>query len=249
MIQSIKLGIKFLLFCWFAFWVGISFLLVYPLLAVALLKTNWYRYAVAIRRKWVVFLLFIGAIRVKTIYEKPLTDTTYVITPNHTSKLDMIVLQAKLKESYNFAANKAFGEIPLFGTFFRTVDIPVNLNSKLGAALAYRRGVEQLRTGLSLCIFPEGTISRKTPKLSPFKEGAFKMAIAAGCPVLPVTFIHSWNLLPYAGPLQYKPGEVVMYVHAPIPTKDMQLSQATELRDRVFELMANKLKGYGYQPY
>ena len=248
MVRIARLVFQFLLYCWFGFWVAGSFLTVFPLLAVLLSRTEWYPYALKVRRKWFAFGLFCGGVRVETIFEEPLTETTYVITPNHTSKLDMMVLPTQLSVDFNFAADKAFEKIPLFGLFLKTIDVPVNLKSKRSAALAFKQGVAQLVKGQSLGVFPEGTIARMTPRLSPFKNGAFKMAIVSKRPILPVTFIHTWELLPDAGPLQFRPGKVIMYVHAPIQTKNMLPGQTDELRERVRRLIANKLKEHGYDP-
>lgn len=249
MLQNIKLVLKFLLFCWFGFWVGITFLLIFPVIAIFLTRTEWYKHARFIRKYWLQLGLYCGWVRVECIYEEPLSDHPYVITPNHTSKLDMMVLTTKLDIDFNYAADKSFQKIPLFGLFFKTTDIPVDLRNPKGAASAFLQGVEQLREGISLTIFPEGQIARKTPKLSDFKDGAFKMAIQAKRPVLPVTFIHTWELLPDAGPLQFKPGKVIMYVHSQIPTAGMLPEQAPDLKQKVYDLTANKLKEYGYDPY
>ena len=63
-----------------------------------------------------------------------------------------------------------------------------------------------------------------TPKLAPFKNGPFKLAIAAQAPVVPITFVHNWKLLPpwptLAGP-GGRPGFSFVKMHKPIPTDGM----------------------------
>ncbi len=58
-------------------------------------------------------------------------------------------------------------------------------NSRSGV---YRRARRRLYSGLGICIFPEGGVPEEHVLLDEFKDGAFKMAIAHGIPVVPMTF-------------------------------------------------------------
>lgn len=74
---------------------------------------------------------------------------------------------------------------PLFNMFFKDMNIAVNRGSHVEAAKAFRRAANALDRGTSLALFPEGTIPVFTPRLKPFKDGAFKLAIEKQVPIVP----------------------------------------------------------------
>ena len=58
-------------------------------------------------------------------------------------------------------------------------------------------GCEEIKSGTSICIFPEGTRG-KTPselELGEFHNGSFKMATKTGCPIIPLSISGSRNIL------------------------------------------------------
>ena len=63
-----------------------------------------------------------------------------------------------------------------------------NIKEGLKSILA---GIEQIKSGRSICIFPEGTRSRVPDEFLPFHEGSFKLASKSGAPVIPMTIVNS----------------------------------------------------------
>lgn len=245
---KLKEFIKFLLACWFGIWVLIGFIILYPGFLITLSNPKWYSAAHQLRRVWGWWLFFWGAIRVKQIMEVPLdTKKAYVIAPNHTSQLDIVTLAVKLRLNFNFMAKIELERIPVFGIFFRTIDIAVDRKNARQSARAYQKAKDHLDSGKSIVVFPEGTIHRDVPSLSRFKDGAFKLAIEKQVDILPVTIIGNWILLPdKKGKFHFRPGKVIQYVHKPVPTKGLTLEQTDELKQKVFDIIAHKLAEYGY---
>ena len=128
--------------------------------------------------------------------------------------------------------------------FFRTVDIPVNRESKMSSFRAFKRAMERLQSGISMIIFPEGKISDDyPPKLHDFKNGPFRLAIEAGIPIVPVTSVNNWKLLWDTGTKHgSKPGICHIYVHKPIETKHLTVDDADSLRDEVYRIMKEKFE-------
>jgi 1-acyl-sn-glycerol-3-phosphate acyltransferase len=251
-LKIIKLAAKrvihFLLTLWFVTGVVVGFLCIYPILHFTLQKPSWYAIAQKTRRAWLRWCLLWGGVRVNQIFEVPLEQNkVYVITPNHTSKLDMITLHARLGIDFIFMAKEEFKHIPLFGLFFKTIDIPVDFRNKFKAAKAYINARKRLAEGTSITIYPEATIDRNTPKLSPFKDGAFRLAIEQQVDIVPVTSIGHWELLSDFDIYYFSPGTVIQYVHAPVSTKGLTLKDTEALKQKVFNIIANKLTEYGYQ--
>lgn len=175
-------------------------------------------------------------------------NTAYVIAPNHTSMLDIVTLTVKLHIDFNFMAKMELAKIPVFGIFFRTIDIAVDRKNARQSAQAYQRSVDQLKIdNKSIVIFPEGTIPMSAPVLSRFKDGAFKLAVETQKPILPVTIIKNWEVLPDKGKMRFKPGIVYQYVHAPISTFGLTDADIPALKEKVHHLIAGKLAEYGYK--
>jgi len=133
------------------------------------------------------------------------------------------------------------------GLFFRTVDIPVNRDSKMSSFRAFKKASEKLQEGVSLIIFPEGGISdHYPPQLCPFKNGPFRLAIELKIPVIPVSSANTWRILWDTG-IKHgsRPGISKFKVHKPIETAHLSIDDADALRDEVFEIMNNDLKFEG----
>lgn len=238
---------KLLFAMWFGFWVLVSFFIAYPFMLWFLAKPGRYHQAHILRRIWGKFLLIIGLIKVKTIYEEPLDkEKSYIITPNHASQLDIVTLTASLPLFFNFIAKAELARVPLFGIWFRTLDIAVERKDPRKAAESYRKGLRWLDEGNSMIIFPEGTISNQVPKLIKFKDGPFKMAIEKQVDILPVTIIGNWQVLPDQGVFEGRPGFVTQYVHQPVSTKGLTAADTEMLKQKVYSIINTKLQAHGY---
>lgn len=123
--------------------------------------------------------------------------------------------------------------------FFRSVDIPVNRDSKMSSFRAFKKASERLEQGLSMIIFPEGKIADDYPPvLQPFKNGPFRLAIEHKVPILPVSSANVWKICWDDGK-KYgtRPGICKYKVHQPIETAGLSPDDADALRDKVYELI------------
>jgi 1-acyl-sn-glycerol-3-phosphate acyltransferase len=232
---------------WFYLNWALWFFPLYPFFLLFLSRPAWYPYAHACRRIWGRILFFAGGLRVKVYTEEQLSkDKTYIVVPNHSSYLDIPCTTCFLPMQLNYMAKSELSKIPMFGIFFRTIDISVNRKSNIDAHRAFIKAAEQLKKReRSMVIFPEGTISGHAPRLGRFKEGPFRLAVENGIDLLPVTFTDNWKKLPDDGSWEAEPGLLRMFIHRPIPTVGLNLSDAGELRQKVFTIIESKLKEYG----
>lgn len=248
LITFLKRALHFVLLLWFIAGIIIGVVLYYPLLYVTLKNPKLYLTGQKIRKSLFNFCLAWGGIKVKQIIEAPLSrEKTYIITPNHTSKLDMITLLGKIPIPIIFMGKEEFRNIPLIGIFFKTVDLTVDIHNPTKSAKAYLQAKQKLAEGINITIYPEGTIDRHTPKLSPFRDGAFRLAIEQQVDIIPVTYIGHWELLSDFDKYYFSPGTVIQYIHTPISTQGMTLNDLETLKQRVFNIIANKLTEHGYQ--
>jgi 1-acyl-sn-glycerol-3-phosphate acyltransferase len=94
---------------------------------------------------------------------------------------------------------------------------------------------ERLANRVSVMIFPEGTRS-VTEELLAFKDGAFRLAIEAGVPVLPLAVSGTRLALPRKGFIMGR-ARAEVRVLPPIETAGLTLDDVGALRDRVREVI------------
>ena len=111
------------------------------------------------------------------------------------------------------------------------------LATAVQARAALEPAVDRLRNGTSIAIAPEGTRS-PTPRLGPFKKGAFHLAMQAGVPIVPVVIRNAGDVM-WRGSLVIRPGMIDVAVLEPISTDDWTAEEigarAREIRERFVE--------------
>jgi 1-acyl-sn-glycerol-3-phosphate acyltransferase len=114
---------------------------------------------------------------------------------NHTGYADLVVLMAALGTDYHFVAKEEVRSMPVFGTFLRKLGHFAFKREDPRARLQQAEQIEQaLRGGESVFVFPEGTFTAQSG-VRPFHLGAFKAAIAARRPIVPVALNGTRRLL------------------------------------------------------
>lgn len=232
---------------WFGINFAVFFLLLYPLFRYYLADKRRYPKAHKLRSVWGSIIMFMCGLRGKIEYEEPLDpEGTYIFVANHSSYLDILSLNVMLPQFFNFMAKEELGRIPLFGIFFRTIDIAVNRRSIKASHQAFLRAGEQLKQGEGIAVFPEGTIHHQAPVLSKFKPGAFKLAIDSGVEIVPISIIDNWKRFPDKKGFIGTPGKMRMYVHRAIKTAHLKPEDAEALKQNVFAIIEHKLKQYDH---
>ena len=114
-------------------------------------------------------------------------DIPVLYIGNHRSFFDIVITYARCPRLTGYVAKDSMKKVPLLSVwmerlyclFLNRTDIKEGLKTIL-------TGIEQIKNGISMCIFPEGTRNKgdDETKLLPFKEGSFKMAEKTGCPII-----------------------------------------------------------------
>lgn len=143
-------------------------------------------------------LLFVSGTKVKAEgLENIPKDRAVLYVGNHRSYFDIITSYRQLPGITGYVAKKEMEKIPLLRLWMRYIHCLFldrsNVKEGLKTILA---GVDELKNGHSMWIFPEGTRNRgEEGSMLEFKEGSLKMADKAGCPVVPVAIAHSADVL------------------------------------------------------
>jgi len=207
-------------------------------------KPERYRDMNRIRGFWGYLSSLFSGIIYRFYMEEPIDwSRTYILCPNHTSNLDITAISILAKNNYSFMGKDELLDGFVTGLYFRTVDIPVNRESKMSSFRAFKKAGDRLKGGQTLVIFPEGRIPPNyPPKLEEFKNGPFRLAIELKIPIIPISSPDTWRVLWDDG-LEYgsKPGICHIFVHKPIETANLSIDDADALRDKVHDIMEQKL--------
>jgi 1-acyl-sn-glycerol-3-phosphate acyltransferase len=123
----------------------------------------------------------------------------FVVVANHQSVLDILLLSHVPREMKWVAKDELF-RIPWVGWMLRmSGDIAIRRGDADSGGEALARAKGYLARGMSVMIFPEGTRSARGTLL-PFKSGAFRLALDAGVPVLPIVVHGTAQGMPKGGP-------------------------------------------------
>jgi 1-acyl-sn-glycerol-3-phosphate acyltransferase len=119
-----------------------------------------------------------------------------VYASNHLSYYDTPMLFAKLPFQFRILAKGSLWKLPFIGWYLnRSGQVPIDQSSARAGVASLMRGVKTLEAGLPLMLFPEGGRS-PTGELKSMVAGAAWMAIKARVPLVPITLIGTYELLP-----------------------------------------------------
>lgn len=234
---------------YFGFWFIILLLLLYPFYVLLLKEEKTFPIALSLLRIHTKILLFLSGIFIKIENPHYLRDNyNCVISPNHTSYLDILVLYPIIPHYFVFMGKQELQNVPVFNIFFKKMNIAVDRKSAVSGKKAMERCAKELSKGHSIVMFPEGTIPRHTPELGNFKSGAFKLAIEQQVPIIPVVFLSNYKLFQISGRM-FKglagPGLSRIIVKEPIPTKGMTEEDLVNLRHKVHDIIKDELIKHG----
>jgi 1-acyl-sn-glycerol-3-phosphate acyltransferase len=160
-------------------------------------------------------------------------DSPVVLAINHTSYLDPVVLVALLPyRGYAFVAKREFESSFVLGRLLKGYGTQFIERFDLAKSAEHAGDMaEAAKRGVSLAVFPEGTLTR-TSGLMSFRAGAFQAAAQAGLPVLPVALRGVRSLL-RDGTWVLRRSAVSVHVGEPIRPEGTDWAAAIRLRDAV----------------
>lgn len=168
--------------------------------------------------------------------EKLRTRQPAVYASNHLSYYDTPVLFAKLPFQFRIMAKQSLWKVPFIGWYLnRSGQVPIDQSTARNTIASLNRCIHTLKHGLPMVIFPEGGRSR-TGEPQPFVSGAAYIAIKAQEPIVPVTLIGTYELLPmHTYHLHPRPLSII--IGDPIPTIGLTSRDADALTEQVLAII------------
>ncbi len=196
--------------------------------------SKWFR---TVSRVWMAIFLNLTGCPLKIVgkhnYEK---GKNYVVVCNHNSLMDVPVTTPYMLNANKTIAKKSFAKIPLFGWIYGAGAILVDRKSEQSKRESYEQMKQTLAIGLDMVIYPEGTRNRTGNPLKAFYDGAFRLAVETGKPVMPVLLFNTQKVLPVHKVFFMTPHKIEMHFLPPVSSADISYK---ELKEKVFTIMWN----------
>ena len=187
--------------------------------------------------------LAIAGVQLNVIGQENLTaQRPAVFIFNHRNQVDPVIAGALVRDNWIGVGKKELEKDPIMGTLGKLLDGVFIDRDDPAAALETMHAVEdRARKGLSIVIAPEGT-RVDTTEVGPFKKGPFRLAMAAGIPIVPIV-IRNAELVAARNSTVINPGTVDVAVFPPISVQDWTVEnlpeRIAEVRQLYLDTLAN----------
>lgn len=159
---------------------------------------------------------------------------------NHQAIFDAFLLLANINKLTAFIAKKEIKKIPLVGSWLSQIDtVYIDRDNIREGMKAINSGVEKLKKGQSMIIFPEGTRSLKS-EMGEFKKGSMKLALKANVPIVPVTIDGTYRVLE-AGE-KVTGNSIKLIFHKPVHLEDLSADEKKNLAEILHDIIEDGLK-------
>ncbi len=157
----------------------------------------------------------------------------YVVVANHESYADVFLISCFPWEMKWLSKDTMF-KIPCMGWMMQMAgDVRLVRGNRDSAADAILQCRDRLAKKVSVMIFPEGTRSREWEML-PFKDGAFRLAIESGAPILPIAVAGTRHAMA-KGTFRFQRARALAQLLEPINTTGLTMADLPMLKQMVRE--------------
>ncbi|RII32157.1 1-acyl-sn-glycerol-3-phosphate acyltransferase [Clostridium chromiireducens] len=178
---------------------------------------------------WAKFIMkAAGAkINIKGLENIPKGQTVLFVS-NHQSNFDIPLLLSVIDVPKGFIAKKELEKWPLISTWMKYINcIFMDRDNLRKSAASIVDGINLLKSGYSMVIFPSGTRS-KGKSTDEFKGGSFKLATKSKCPIVPITINGTYKLLEENNN-RVKGATVELLIHPPIDVVNLNKDELENL--------------------
>ncbi len=172
--------------------------------------------------------------------EKPDKNKVYILSSNHTSLADILLMLAIFPNCFLFIGKKELTKFPLFGYFYKRTNILVDRKSLRSRRNVFDRAGGKIDEGIGVCIYPEGGVPKDKPLLGTFKNGAFKLSVDKKVAIIPVTFYDNERKLPFIF-AKGGPGILRVKVHPFLVPNGDNTEEVDRLRNECFRIIETEL--------
>jgi 1-acyl-sn-glycerol-3-phosphate acyltransferase len=194
--------------------------------------------------RWGKFILKAAGAKVNIVGKENIPKgQTVLFVSNHQSNFDIPLLLGAIDIPKGFIAKKELENWPFISTWMKYINcIFMDRDNLRKSAAAIVEGINLLKSGYSMVIFPEGTRSKGKP-IDEFKGGSFKLAIKSKCPIVPLTINGTYKLLEENNN-RIKGANIELVIHPPIDVVNLSKDDLEKLPETVHSIIISKYKNY-----
>ncbi|GAA4533963.1 HAD-IB family hydrolase/lysophospholipid acyltransferase family protein [Mycobacterium paraffinicum] len=187
--------------------------------------------------------LAIAGVQLNVIGQENLTaQRPAVFIFNHRNQVDPVIAGALVRDNWIGVGKKELKKDPIMGTLGKLLDgVFIDRDDPVAAVETMHEIEDRARRGLSIVIAPEGT-RVDTTEVGPFKKGPFRLAMAAGIPIVPIV-IRNAEIVAARNSTVVNPGTVDVAVFPPISVQDWTVEnlpeRIAEVRQLYLDTLAN----------
>lgn len=191
--------------------------------------------------KWARSLVKLTGSTVEVIGQENIPmDQPVVFVANHQSNFDIPLMIGYISRPKGFIAKAEIQKMPIIGGWMAFMKcVFMDRNNPRAAIKAIKTGIEIVKSGHSIVIFPEGTRS-EDGQLLEFKPGSFKLAMKSGALIVPITINGSINIM-RKGSNWIKPANVKLIISEPISSEGYESTESYQLREKVADVIGSHL--------
>ena len=168
-----------------------------------------------------VCLFFAGTTVIVKGEENVPKDEPVLYIGNHRSYFDILITYVRVPRPTGYIAKREMLKWPLLVSWMKNLHcLFLDRNDVKQGLKIILTAIEKIKSGISICIFPEGTRNKENHTFMEFHEGSFKIASKTGCPIIPMTIYHSADIFEDHLP-KIKKTQVILEYGKPIYVKDL----------------------------
>lgn len=190
-------------------------------------------------------MIFIAGVKITVIGEENVpADQAVLYIGNHRSYFDILLTYSRCPNLTGFVAKKEMKKAPLLNFWMMYLHCLFldreNLKEGLKTIL---KGIEKIKNGISIFIFPEGTRSRGESCLDMllFHEGSFKLATKTNCPVIPVAMNNTAEIMEAHFP-KIRPCHVIIEYGKPIIPSELSKEDVRHIGEYTRNIILDTLR-------
>jgi 1-acyl-sn-glycerol-3-phosphate acyltransferase len=154
--------------------------------------------------------------------------------------MDVPVLMYKLyKYPVAFLTRDAIGNLFAVGKWIPKLgSVMIDRDNPRKGAESIINVIRNVKKGLTMVVFPEGTRSKKIGVMNEFKSGSFKVALKSKAPLVPITIVKPENFKKVKWPF---PKRITVVIHEAIPFDEFKNMTSLDLSIKVREIIEASL--------
>ncbi len=199
-------------------------------------------FANVVASKWAMSQIKASGANIKvTGLENIPKDKAVLFVSNHQGNFDIAIFISYINKSKGYIAKAEMLKIPLLRDWMTYMKcLFMDRSDMRQSAETIVKGINILKSGYSLVVFPEGTRS-KSNTVGEFKAGSFKLATKSKVPIVPVTINGSYKLMEQNNN-KIKPADVFVTIHPMVEVAGLSKEEELLLPQKVKSIIEEPLK-------